>query len=65
MANAVVGVDSKLNAIAIKVFLSDKGLFLTTMAKAWLAADYDNRRILRLAWMKLIEKYNLGKEAED
>lgn len=53
-----------LNKIAVHVYNGNYGSFLKAVADAWLKADPKNKRILRPAWVILIDKYNLDKEAE-
>ena len=53
-----------LNKIAVHVYNGVYGLFLVTMADTWLTADADNKRILRPAWVIIIDKYNLAYEVE-
>ena len=59
-----MSVDEMLDGIAVNVSLSDHGDFLKTFAKAWQMADPFNKRILKPAFLVLIEKYRLDKEYE-
>lgn len=51
-----------LDAVAHSVYYGARGSFLTAFASAWMKADVYNKAILKPAWEKLIEKYNLGAE---
>ena len=51
-----------LHAIAVDVVNSNHGDFLKTFADAYLRADRANERILRPAWLVLVDKYQLDKE---
>ena len=53
-----------LNKIAVHVYNGNYGSFLKAVADAWLCTNAENKRILRPAWVVLIDKYNLDKEAE-
>jgi hypothetical protein len=59
-----VSVDEVLDGIAVNVSLSNHGDFLKTFAKAWQMADPFNKRILKPAFLILIEKYRLDEECE-
>lgn len=59
-----MNVDEILDSIAVNVSLSNHGDFLKTFAKAWQMADPFNKRILKLAFILLIDKYSLDKEYE-
>ena len=48
-----------LDELAVDVVHSRHGAFLRRFASAWLHADVFNKRIIREAWEKLIEKYGL------
>ncbi len=48
-----------LHTLALRVYNGDYGSFLKTFADAYLLADMRNRKILRPAWKKFIEKYEL------
>jgi len=49
-----------LNKIAIEVVNDQsQSMFLRRFADAWLLTDAENKRILRPAWLVLIEKYRL------
>lgn len=51
-----------LDRIAHRVFYSRHGGFLRKFADAWLHADAENKRILKPAWLILIDKYGLDDE---
>ncbi len=51
-----------LHTLALRVYNGDYGSFLKTFTDAYLLADKKNRKILRPAWKKLIEKYDLLKK---
>ncbi|MBA7685888.1 hypothetical protein ES703_94319 [subsurface metagenome] len=53
-----------LDDIARNIINSRHGSFLKSIADAWLRADRDNKQILKPAWVTIIEKYGLDKEAE-
>ena len=55
-----------LDRIAIEV-VNDQGqsMFLRRFADAWLLTDAENKRILRPAWLVLIEKYRLEEVQRD
>lgn len=55
---------NRLDEIAVDVYHSTHSSFLRAFADAWCKADQWNKMILRPAWVKVIEKYNLHKEAE-
>ena len=59
-----MSVDEILDGIAVNVSLSNHGDFLKTFAKAWQMADPFNKRILKPAFLILIEKYRIDKEYE-
>jgi hypothetical protein len=59
-----MSVDEMLDSIAVNVSLSNHGDFLKTFAKTWQMADPFNKRILKPAFLILIEKYRLDKECE-
>ena len=59
-----MSVDEALDSIAVNVSLSSHGDFLKAFAKAWQMADPFNKRILKPAFLILIEKYRLDKEYE-
>lgn len=48
-----------LRSIAVKVYRGGQGAFLSSFADAYLLADSENEKILRPAWMQLIDKYLL------
>jgi hypothetical protein len=48
----------------VHVVHSQHGSFLLAFADAYLRADPENERILRPAWLVLIDKYGLDKECE-
>ena len=49
-----------LDRIAIEVVNDQsQSMFLRRFADAWLLTDAENKRILRPAWLVLIEKYRL------
>lgn len=50
-------VDEVLRSIAVRVYHGDHGGFLRTFADAYLLADKENKKILRPAWMQIIDKY--------
>jgi len=54
-----------LREIAVNVVHSDHGDFLKTFADAYLRADQENEKILRPAWLVLINKYGLDKEVSE
>ena len=56
---------SILREIAVNVVHSDHGDFLKTFADAYLRADQENEKILRPAWLVLINKYGLDKEVSE
>lgn len=51
-----------LREIAVRVFHSNHCNCLKVFADAYLKADKENEKILRPAWLVLIEKYRLDKE---
>lgn len=51
-----------LREIAVHAVHSNHGDFLKACADAYLRADQENEKILRPAWLMLIEKYRLDKE---
>jgi len=51
-----------LHKIAVNVVHSDHIDFLKHFANAYLGADSENEKILRPAWLVLIDKYGLDKE---
>ena len=53
-----------LDNIAVRVVHSRHGAFLKKFAAAWLHADAFNKRIIRVAWVLLIEKYDLQKDPD-
>ena len=53
-----------MHAIAVRVVNSQHGGFLRTFADAYLRADQENERILRPAWLVLVDKYGLDEECE-
>ena len=53
-----------MHAIAVYVVSSSHGDFLRTFADAYLRADQGNERILRPAWLVLVDKYDLDGEYE-
>lgn len=55
----------RLSEIAINVYNSKHGSFLRAMADAYLKADISNKAILRSVWVEIINKHDLGSEAED
>jgi len=55
-------VDVEMQIIAVEVTNSNHGDFLKHVAHAWVKADPGNKIILRTAWRKLINKYELAKE---
>jgi len=59
-----MSVDEILDSIAVNVSLSNHGDFLKIFVKAWQMADPFNKRILKPAFLILIEKYRLDKEYE-
>ncbi|GAH74430.1 unnamed protein product, partial [marine sediment metagenome] len=52
-------VNDVLRGIALRVYHGDHGGFMRTFADAYLLSDSENEKILRLAWMQLIDKYLL------
>lgn len=62
MTETVVERDTYLTSIAVDVYHSTRGSFLKAMADAWCKADMYNRRILQIAWEKIIKKYSLDEE---
>jgi len=54
----------RLSEIAVQVYHSDRDAFLKAMADAWLKADPSDKRILRPAWVAIVIKHGLAKEAE-
>jgi len=55
-----------LHKIAWDVVHGKQNLFLVDSANAYLRAGKENEKILRPAWLKMIEKYNLkAKEHEN
>lgn len=56
---------AKAEIIAIEICLSNHGDFLKSIAHAFHKADRANKEIIRDAWYKLIEKYELEKEYRD
>jgi len=54
-----------LHKIAVNVVHSNHIDFLKTFADAYLRADQENEKILRPAWLVLIDKYGLDKEASE
>lgn len=54
----------ELREIAVHVYNSDHGDFLKAFADAYTRADPYNERILRQAWLTLIQKYGLEEEYE-
>jgi hypothetical protein len=53
-----------MHAIAVHVVSYKHGCFLQTFALAYLRADQENERILRPAWLVLVDKYDLDREYE-
>ena len=53
-----------MHAIAVHVVNSQHGDFLRTFADAYLRADQENEKILRPAWLALVDKYDLDPEYE-
>jgi len=53
-----------LHEIAVNVIHSKHSVFLYAVADAYLRADSENEKILRPAWLVLIDKYKLDKEYE-
>ena len=52
-------VNDVLRGIALRVYHGDHGGFMRTFADSYLLADSENEKILRPAWMQLIDKYLL------
>ena len=61
----MISTEDILLKIAVNVVHSDHGSFLRTFADAYLKADQENEKILRPAWLVLIDKYKLDKEYEE
>ena len=55
----------RLSEIAYAVYNSNRGSFLKAIADAWMKADPFNKMILAPAWMRIITKYDLEKEASN
>ena len=51
----------RLSCIAMDVYRGNRGSFLKAIADAWCKADPNNKRILRPAWTRIVEKYGLDK----
>lgn len=49
----------QLDSVAHNILDDSRGSFLTSFAYTWLRADPSNRAILKPAFEKLIEKYDL------
>ena len=60
-----VNLREQLDKIAVEVSYSKEGDFLKVFAQAWQLADPFNKRILKPAWLILIEKYGLEKFLEE
>ena len=54
----------RLDDVARAVVYGSRGSFLKAFANAWLRADPFNKRILREAWDRLVEKYDLVRDLE-
>ena len=64
MAVEYVAEFGRLDDVARAVVYSSHGDFLKSFANAWLRADMWNKRILREAWERLVEKYDLVRDLE-
>ena len=65
MAAEYVAEFGRLDDVALAVVYGRRGDFLKSFANAWLRADPWNKRILREAWERLIEKYELVRDLEE
>ncbi len=54
-----------LDDIIHNLYNSKNSSFINAMLDAWSKADADDKRILTPAWVTIIKKYDLDKEAED
>jgi hypothetical protein len=61
---SVRSTEAILHEIAVNVIHSKHSVFLYAVADAYLRADSENEKILRPAWLVLIDKYKLDKEYE-
>ena len=59
---SVRSTEAILHEIAVNVIHSKHSVFLYAVADAYLRADSENEKILRPAWLVLIDKYGLDKE---
>jgi len=53
-----------LDDIIHNLYNSKNSSFINAMLDAWSKADADDKRILTPAWVTIIKKYDLDKEAE-
>jgi len=53
--------DAILTLIAVEVGKSKYGAFTTSMARAWMMGDPENKDFIREAWSNIIDRYALQK----
>jgi len=54
--------DAILSIVAVEVGNSNHGGFLKHMAAAWQNADRQNKRIIKPAWLVIVDRYKLEEE---